>query len=91
VPDVMRKIRILAISSDLPNDAFVFNAAFPTEVRVQIEEALSTVVQSDEWKSSIGGPEFYGWDSLTTAQNSDYEILRIMVDTIWPDLLDPGK
>ena len=90
MPDVMRKIRILAISSDLPNDAFVFSAAFPTEVRVQIEEALSTVVQSDQWRESIGKPEFYGWEGLTTAENSDYEILRIMVDTIWPDLLNPG-
>ena len=91
LPDVMRKIRILAISSDLPNDALAFSAAFPTEVRVQIEEALSTVVTSTEWKDSIGKTEFYGWDSLTTAENSDYEILRIMVDTIWPDLLNTGK
>jgi phosphonate transport system substrate-binding protein len=39
-PDVMQKVRILAVSAAIPNDTLSFGPEFPADVRAQIEEAL---------------------------------------------------
>jgi phosphonate transport system substrate-binding protein len=79
-PDVIQKIRILTISPQIPNDTLSFGPDFPAELRTQIEEALVAFSQTEEWASSIGSRDFYGWTGLSPAMDADYDFVRKMVE-----------
>lgn len=79
-PDVIQKVRILTISPAIPNDTLSFSPEFPAELRAQIENALVEFATTDDWKSSIGDPDFYGWTGLSPAKDSEYDFVRTMVE-----------
>ena len=79
-PDVMQKVRILAVSSAIPNDTLAFGPEFPADVRAQIEEALIAFAETDSWDSSIGSADFYGWSGIAPASDSEYDMVRAMVE-----------
>lgn len=78
-PDVMQKIRILAISQAIPNDTLSFGPEFPADVRAQIEAALVAFAESEAWGSSIGSADFYGWSGIAPATDAEYDMVRAMV------------
>lgn len=73
-PDVIEKVRILAISPPVPNDGLAFGPGFPGDLRVEIERLM--VGFSNEMH-----PAFWVWEeSLGAAYSSDG-----WVKTEWPD------
>jgi phosphonate transport system substrate-binding protein len=78
-PDVVQKVRILAISAPIPNDTLAFGPEFPADLRTQIEEALMAFAGSEAWDASIGSPDFYGWTGIEPATDAEYDIIRAMV------------
>ena len=78
-PDVMQKVRILAVSAAIPNDTLSFGPDFPADVRTQIEDALVAFAQTEEWKTSIGSADFYGWSGIDAATDAEYDMVRNMV------------
>lgn len=78
-PDVMQKVRILAISQAIPNDTLSFGPEFPADVRAQIEEALIAFAETDAWDASIGSADFYGWSGIAPATDAEYDVVRAMV------------
>lgn len=78
-PDVVQKVRILAISSAIPNDTLSFSPDFPAELRSEIEAALVAFAGTDAWKESIGNNDFYGWTGITPATDAEYDMVRAMV------------
>lgn len=79
-PDVMQKVRILAISQAIPNDTLSFGPEFPADVRTQIEEALVAFAETDAWDESIGSADFYGWSGLAPATDAEFDVVRAMVE-----------
>ncbi len=85
-PDIVQKLKILAISPEIPNDTLSFGPDFPSDVRKQIEDALvafAAECETDEncaWNSSIGNQDFYGWTGLAPAKDSDFDGLRKVVE-----------
>jgi phosphonate transport system substrate-binding protein len=79
-PDVMQKVRILAISQAIPNDTLAFGPEFPADVRAQIEEALLAFAETDAWDASIGSADFYGWSGIAPAEDAEYDVVRAMVE-----------
>jgi len=79
-PDVVQKVRILAISAGIPNDTMSFGPEFPADVRANIEEAMVAFAATDAWNESIGNNDFYGWTGIAPATDSDFDFVRIMVD-----------
>lgn len=79
-PDVVQKVRILALSPDIPNDTLSFGPDFPAETRTAIEAALVAFAETDAWKESIGSEDFYGWSGLSAAVDADYDFVRQMVE-----------
>lgn len=79
-PDVMQKVRILAVSQAIPNDTLSFGPEFPADVRAQIEEALLAFAETDAWDSSIGSADFYGWSGIAPAEDAEYDVVRAMVE-----------
>lgn len=78
-PDVMQKVRILAVSGAIPNDTMSFGPEFPADVRAQIEEALLAFAETDAWDTSIGSADFYGWSGIASAEDAEYDVVREMV------------
>jgi len=79
-PDVIQKVRILAVSQAIPNDTLSFGPDFPADVRAQIEEALAAFSQTDAWKDSIGNADFYGWSGIAPATDAEFDVVRAMVE-----------
>jgi phosphonate transport system substrate-binding protein len=75
-PDIMQKVRILAISPGIPNDTLSFGPEFPADVRAQIEAALVAFAGTDAWNESIGNQDFYGWTGIEPATDAEYDGLR---------------
>jgi len=79
-PDVVQKVRILAVSDAIPNDTLSFGPEFPAEVRTQIEEALLAFAETEAWDTSIGSSDFYGWSGIDPATDAEYDVVRAMVE-----------
>lgn len=78
-PDVMQKVRILAVSAAIPNDTLSFGPEFPAELRAQIEAALIAFAETEAWDTSIGNNDFYGWSGIMAATDAEYDVVRAMV------------
>jgi len=78
-PDVVQKLRILAISPAIPNDTLSFGPDFPAELRTQIEDALVVFAETDAWADSIGNADFYDWSGLAPTDDANYDVVRAMV------------
>src|SRR6185503_17706619 len=68
-PDVFEKVRILTLSSQIPNDTMSFSPEFPEELRQQIVDAVVKFAASDECAKSICSEDFYGWTGLEPADD----------------------
>jgi phosphonate transport system substrate-binding protein len=78
-PDVIQKVRILALSQEVPNDTMSFSSEFPAELRAQIEAAMVAFSGTPGWNASIGSKDFYNWTGLIPATDAEYDIVRAMV------------
>jgi phosphonate transport system substrate-binding protein len=90
-PDVIQKVRILAISPAIPNDTLSFAPEFPAELRTQIEEALVAFAETEAWAESIGNQDFYGWTGLSPATDAEYDVVRQMIEIAGLTLEDLGQ
>lgn len=79
-PDVVQKLRILAVSPAIPNDTMSFGPDFPAELRSQIETALVDFSTTEDWANSIGSADFYGWTGIEPATDAEYDFVRKMVE-----------
>jgi len=79
-PDVVQKVRILAVSQAIPNDTLSFGPEFPADVRKQIEDALVAFSKTEAWGTSIGSADFYGWSGIDPATDAEYDLVRQMVE-----------
>lgn len=90
-PDVVQKLKILAVSPAIPNDTLSFSPDFPADTRAKIEAALVDFAKTDDWKTSIGSSDFYGWSGIIPAKDEEYDFVRQMVEAVGLKLEDLGK
>jgi phosphate/phosphite/phosphonate ABC transporter binding protein len=79
-PDVIQKVRILAISPAIPNDTLAFGPDFPADLRQKISDALVAFAKTEAWNTSIGSQDFYGWTGINPATDAEYDFVRQMVE-----------
>ena len=77
-PDVVQKVRILALSESIPNDCLAFGPDFPLLSRVKIELALMAFKETEGWDESIG--DFYSWDDMRPVTDADYDVVREAIE-----------
>jgi phosphonate transport system substrate-binding protein len=90
-PDVVQKVRILAVSPAIPNDTMSFGPDFPEDVRAQIEAALIEFAKTEAWGESIGSNDFYGWTGIEASTDAEYDFIRLMVEATGLTLEDLGQ
>lgn len=82
IPSIVDEVKILRLTSPIPNDTLSFGPDFPADVRQQIVDALLVFAETEEWNSSIGHPDSYAWSGIVPAQDSDFDIVRGLFDVL---------
>ena len=81
-PDVIEKVRILALGDQIPNDTVSFGPDFPEGLRTRILNALVVFAGSDECEQSICSDQFYSWTGIETVGDSFYDPVRRLIDIL---------
>ncbi|MFQ6101096.1 MAG: phosphate/phosphite/phosphonate ABC transporter substrate-binding protein [Anaerolineae bacterium] len=78
-PDVIQKVRLLAISDPIPNDCLAFGPDFPADLRAQIEQALTDLQEDEEmWEQTL--KLIYNYNALIPTTDAAYDGLRDYVE-----------
>lgn len=76
-PDVEKKIKIVELSSKIPNDPIIFRKDMPEEMKTKIVEALFAFIETPEGKDAFS--KIYGVTALKKATDADYNGVREML------------
>jgi phosphonate transport system substrate-binding protein len=80
-PDVIQRVRILAVSPAIPNELIVFGGGFPVAIRAQVVEALLQFASEDP-EGFVAAFEPLVWDGLEEVTADDLapvqELLRVI-------------
>ena len=82
-PDVVQKVRILAISAEIPNDTLSFSPGFPADLRLVIMDALIAYLESDACQVealTICSPDFYEWTGAGPITDENFDGIRLMME-----------
>jgi len=78
-PDVVQKVRIVAITDPIPNDCLAFGPDFPADLRAQIEQALTDLQEDEEmWEQTLR--TIYNYDALIPTTDAEYDVIRDYVE-----------
>jgi phosphonate transport system substrate-binding protein len=73
-PDVMDRVKVIAITEDIPNDGVQFSPSVPTETRNEIVNALLEIASTEEGQEALG--RAYEWTGLVRRGDSFYDPFR---------------
>ncbi|MCZ2127689.1 MAG: phosphate/phosphite/phosphonate ABC transporter substrate-binding protein [Anaerolineales bacterium] len=80
-PDVIQKVRILALSKEIPNDTMSFSPDFPADLQQQIIAAVTAFVTLDNpaCADSLCNEKFYSWTGVGPIADENFDGVRILV------------
>jgi len=73
-PDVMEKVVVLALTTDIPNDGVQFHPSITGEMRDKIVQALLDIAATDEGKEALNTA--YQWNALEVHDDTFYDPFR---------------
>ena len=73
-PDVMEKVVVLAVTTDIPNDGVQFHPSITGEMRDKIVQALLDIVATEEGKEALNTA--YQWSDLAVHDDTFYDPFR---------------
>jgi phosphate/phosphite/phosphonate ABC transporter binding protein len=82
-PDVIQKVRILAISPEIPNDTMSWSPDFPDELKQPIIDALVAFLATDACQVdeiTICSEDFYGWKGVGPIADENFDGIRILME-----------
>jgi phosphate/phosphite/phosphonate ABC transporter binding protein len=82
-PDVIQKVRILALTKEIPNDTMSWSPEFPDELKDVIVQAIIDYLASDacqERAETICAEDFYGWTGAGPIFDENFDGIRIMME-----------
>lgn len=88
-PDVEQKVKILALTDEIPNDPIVFRDGIPEEMQEQIINALFKFMQTEQGKQTM--LTISDIRGLIRTQDSDFDGLRTMLNSLDMNLEDMLK
>ena len=78
-PDVLEKVRILAISDPIPNDTVSFCRDFPEDLRAQIVQGLLDYADTEAGQEVLANDQFYDITGFTPVTDSNFDPIRDMI------------
>ncbi len=79
-PDVEEKIAIIELTDSIPNDPIVFRAGLDEEIVNTIVDTFLKYIETPEGRQAFNS--IYGVTALQRAQDSDYDGVRQMLETL---------
>jgi phosphonate transport system substrate-binding protein len=73
-PDVEKKVTVLKITDNIPNDPFVFRKGMPADITKKFIDGLNKYLSTKEGKEAF--KNIYAVDGVVPATNKDYDDLR---------------
>ncbi|MFN0071775.1 MAG: phosphate/phosphite/phosphonate ABC transporter substrate-binding protein [Chloroflexota bacterium] len=74
IPDVMEKVKVIAITDPIPNDTVSVRKGLAPEMITRLREGLLKVAQSDDGKKAL--KDLYQIDGLAPSSDADYNPVR---------------
>ncbi len=80
-PDIIQKVRILALSKEIPNDTMSFSPDFPADLQKSIIDAMTAFVSLDNeaCAQSLCNENFYSWTAVGPIADENFDGVRILV------------
>jgi phosphonate transport system substrate-binding protein len=79
-PDVVQKVRILALSPEIPNDTMSYSPEFPAELKQSINEAIMAYVGSEACDATLCNEKFYDWTGAAPVYDENFDGIRLMME-----------
>ncbi len=79
-PDVVQKVRILALSDEIPNDTMSYSPDFPADLRELINQAVIDYVASDACEQTLCNESFYDWTGAAPIYDENFDGIRILME-----------
>ena len=82
-PDVVQKVRILALTPEVPNDTMSWSPDFPDELKEVIVQAIVDYIASDACQvdeALICSEDFYAWNGVGPIFDENFDGIRIMME-----------
>ena len=73
-PDVMDKVKVIAVTADIPNDGVQMSPAVPDDIKEKIINALLEISATKEGKDAL--KIAYSWNELVRKDDSFYDPFR---------------
>jgi phosphonate transport system substrate-binding protein len=77
-PDVMEVLKVISISTDIPNDGLQYIPSLSRELRDQINDAILKIIQTEEGLEAF--EKSYEWTGLEKHDDSFYDPFRQVLD-----------
>jgi multiple sugar transport system substrate-binding protein/sn-glycerol 3-phosphate transport system substrate-binding protein len=79
-PDVVQKVRILALTPEIPNDTLSFSPGVPDEVRQQIIDGVIAFIGTEACDQSLCNEKFYDWTGAGPIFDENFDGIRILME-----------
>jgi len=88
-PDVMEKVKVIATTTDIPNDGVQFSTKLPKEMVDKIVAALLDIASTEEGKEALDVA--YQWNELIEKDDSFYDPFRQVLQASGLSIEDLNK
>jgi phosphate/phosphite/phosphonate ABC transporter binding protein len=79
-PDIVQKVRILALSAEIPNDTMSFSPEFPEDLRQIIIDAVTAYVASEACQETLCHERFYDWTGVAPIFDENFDGIRLLME-----------
>ena len=76
----MQKVRILALSGEIPNDTMSFGPEFPEDLKQQIMDAIVAYVASEACEETLCNEKFYDWSGAAPIFDENFDGVRLLME-----------
>lgn len=80
LPDIVQKVRILALTLEIPNDTMSYSPDFPDELREDINNAIIAYVNSEPCLETLCNELFYEWTDAAPIYDENFDGIRILME-----------
>jgi phosphonate transport system substrate-binding protein len=77
-PDVMDVVKVISVSTDIPNDGVQYVPSFPRELRDQINNALLAIAETEAGQEALD--QSYQWAGLQKIDDTFYDPFRQVLE-----------
>ncbi len=79
-PDVGSQVVVFNITDEIPNDVVAVRASLSDDFKQSLFDAIEAYLATDEGEAAFD--EVYEWSAITTADDSEFDIVRDAVDKL---------